>query len=92
LSPSAVIDTDSLPPEILAYSSKSGLKEVVSKGKTLKENLDEVERNVISEALKDNVTLQEAANKLKIDLSTLVRKIDKHSLPKRYKINHVHVK
>lgn len=48
--------------------------------KTLKQTLDECERDYIRNALSCHSTLREAADSMGIDLSTLVRKKKKHAL------------
>ncbi len=52
----------------------------LSDSKTLKDKLDEYERTIIETTLASSKNMKEAAAKLGIDLSTLVRKKQKHNM------------
>ncbi|MDD2422083.1 MAG: sigma 54-interacting transcriptional regulator [Heliobacteriaceae bacterium] len=83
--PENVIRPEHLPKE---FSGTSWLvKEAVrlSDQLSLKAIIEKIEKAVIYESLKKNRTLQEAAQQLRIDVSTLTRKKQKHGLYKTEK-------
>lgn len=85
LSRSDTLSPEDLPAEIasqwLSLENGSG----IPRGSTLKSILQSVESSVLAQHLQEDRTLQEIADSLGIDISTLVRKIKKYHLPKRYK-------
>ena len=51
---------------------------------TLKQFIEIEERNFLIKKLNENRTLQECADKLDINISTLVRKMNKYKISKNY--------
>lgn len=77
LSTTALLDVTVLPPD---------LREIIvpRTGGTLKTYMEQAEATFLESSLQDNMTLQEVADSLGINLSTLIRKIKKYHLPRRY--------
>lgn len=79
----AVLEASYLPTELRELTVSESLS-VHREGLTLREHVDSVEARIIESSLRDELTLQEVADSLGINLSTLVRKIKKYNLPRRY--------
>jgi transcriptional regulator with PAS, ATPase and Fis domain len=82
MSQGEVIDVGDLPPKIVG-----SVRGIVQKPKdsgrlSLREAVEEYERELITRALREHGTLREAAESLGIDLSTLTRKKQKYGLIK----------
>ena len=58
---------------------------VRGKAGTLKQSMEKAEAAVIEASMRKDLTLREIADSLDIDISTLIRKIKKYHLPRRYK-------
>ena len=85
LAQSDTLEVEDLPEEIASQWLGQKIRPSIHKNSTLHAMLEEVEAAILAEHLQENRTLQEIASDLGIDISTLVRKIKKYSLPKRYK-------
>lgn len=78
-----------LPTEIAAGQGIN-LSKLADSNLPLKDLLEQVEAQIIAQALTKKATLKQVAEDLGLDLSTLTRKIQKYSLPKRYQTKHIH--
>jgi len=85
LSSDETIGIDVLPEEIIYALGLTILPHQALQDMSLKAALDEYEAAFLREHLKEDLTLEEIARNLSINISTLVRKINKYDLPKRYK-------
>lgn len=85
LARSDTLEVEDLPDEISTLWLQQKRRRCIPTGSTLHDILEQVEASVLAEHLQENHTLQEIASDLGIDISTLVRKIKKYNLPKRYK-------
>lgn len=83
LCPTPTLEAGYLPAEVQALVTPDNLL-VHREGLTLREHVDQVEARIIEANLKDDLTLQEVADRLGVNISTLVRKIKKYHLPRRY--------
>ena len=83
-SPTAICWGWVLPDELAALLPREG-SVLLRKEDTLRDAMARVEAELIRQSLRDDRSLQEIAEGLGIDLSTLVRKIRKYHLPHRYK-------
>lgn len=83
LSADNTIGTDCLPNEILNSALVDSTAQFHS-GKSLRAMLESFEASVLAKYLEDDRPLRSIADDLGIDLSTLVRKIKRYDLPKRY--------
>ena len=89
LSQGDVMTIDEVPDKI--KNRHSGDNELGDNRKLdLKDFVEKAEKMRIMTALKNNITLREAAEELNIDPSTLTRKIQKYNLPRRNLRKHVH--
>lgn len=77
-SPKSVIELVDLPEPIRSKKS-SGRREMNSNG-SLKERLDRLEKEILVEALNNTKNLYEMSQILKVDSSTISRKLKKHQL------------
>lgn len=84
LAPSEVLGTDDLPKEMVV-SGLLSQDELHRGGHGLKDMMAAVEAALLARQLREDRTLRETAAILDIDISTLVRKISRYNLPKRYK-------
>ncbi|HOV80254.1 MAG TPA: sigma 54-interacting transcriptional regulator [Bacillota bacterium] len=78
-----VIEVHDLPENILESVQKTGAVKSTSGRVTLKDALEEYERNLIASVLVEHETLKDAADSLGIDISTLTRKKQKYGLIKK---------
>lgn len=86
LSSNDVISTDVLPEEIATVLGIKDTKIFSNAEKlTLKQAIEQFEAHYLMQHLKDDLTLEQISNNMDVNLSTLVRKINKYNLPKRYK-------
>lgn len=85
LSSDEVIGMDVLPEEIVQALGVTRITELKDRDLNLKSVLEEFEAAYLRDHLKEELTLEETSHILGINLSTLVRKINKYNLPKRYK-------
>jgi len=76
----AVIDTDLFRENLMLNETSSPSKLFTEENKTLKEKIEEYEKEVITTTLALSKNMKEAAEKLGIDISTLVRKKQKYNL------------
>ena len=77
----AGIDTDSFREHLILTENNTGLTDLfLSNRKTLKDRTEEYEKEIIESTLAVSKNLKEAALRLGIDISTLVRKKQKYSL------------
>ena len=76
-----IIEVEDVPDEI-KKSSGEYLK--IKEGTSLKDQLEDIEAQIILNQLNSNQSLKEISENLGIDVSTLHRKINKYHLPKRY--------
>ena len=83
LSPAQMLDVQQLPAEMQDIPLHGTLLPR-HEGTTLKERMERVEAAMIEASLEDDRTLQEIADSLGIDLSTLIRKIKRYHLPRRH--------
>lgn len=81
------ITIDNLPEELKAHVNDYENLINVDKSKSLKDTMGEIEAKIILKNLELDLTLNEISNKLGINISTLQRKIEKYSLPRRYRKN-----
>ena len=81
--PEEVITVDYLPEELKGGQADASLP--LSRGGTLKETMEQLESRVILQHLDENRTLQEIAADLGISVSTLMRKLSRYHLPRRYR-------
>lgn len=87
ISPHEVITPDDLPAKVLEPAGAGGASRSSARGaRTLKEAVEELEREMITQALKSSRTLREAADSLGIDISTLLRKKKKLGISKTRKL------
>ena len=84
LSNGDLLGVEVLPDELAALLPREG-SVLLRKEDTLRDAMARVEAELIRQSLRDDRSLQEIAEGLGIDLSTLVRKIRKYHLPHRYK-------
>lgn len=85
LAQSDTLEVEDLPEEIASQWLGQRIRPSIHKNSTLHAILEEVEAAILTEHLQEDRTLNEIAASLGIDISTLVRKIKKYNLPKRYK-------
>lgn len=78
-----VIDVENLPDKIVKSVQEKGSGNNSIEKVTLKDALEEYERDLIVRALLEHETLKEAADRLGIDISTLTRKKQKYGLIKK---------
>ena len=80
-SSSSLIGKEHLPENILEYSNNFNL-EILSVDSTvsLKQAVDLVEKKLLLESMKKSTSTEEMAKKLKIDRSTVIRKLQKHRI------------
>ncbi len=76
----ASIDKKLFREQLLLNNSPEEDSKFMYDGKTLKDKLDDYEKIIIETALDSSKTMKEAAFKLGIDISTLVRKKQKHKM------------
>lgn len=78
---SDTILTDELPEKVISESAEKGEAVLPGiSGMTLKEAINAAERNALIHAMRESKNTDEMAKKLKVDRSTIVRKLQKHSL------------
>lgn len=82
-----LIGTENLPDELKKNADINNIIDNLNNKSNLKDVMESIEKKVIFNVLSSNrdVTLKEISNKLGINISTLVRKIEKYDLPRRYK-------
>ncbi len=79
------IGMEVLPEEIAAAFDISVTLPQVTRRQSLKEAMEEYEAAYLRRQLSEDMTLEDIARSLDVNISTLVRKINKYQLPKRYK-------
>lgn len=77
-----MIGVHHLPKNILEAAQRQGVAKSGSAKTTLKDALEDYERDLISSVLSEHETLKDAADSLGIDISTLTRKKQKYGLIK----------
>lgn len=77
-SPKSVIEIDDLPESLRGKTAS--LERETDNTQSLKERLDHLEREILIEALNDTKNLYEMSQILKVDASTISRKLKKHQL------------
>ncbi|NCB61995.1 MAG: PAS domain S-box protein [Clostridia bacterium] len=82
LSPGELLGTEYLPEELSPLSARTGI--LLQKRGTLRETMEQAEAAVLQQHLRDELTLREIAGELDISVATLVRKMTRYKLPKRY--------
>jgi PAS domain S-box-containing protein len=82
LTDEALISKEFFREQIMAKDSDSQIEDIKleSDDKTLKDKLDDYEKSIIEITLASTKNMREAASKLGVDLSTLVRKKQKHRI------------
>lgn len=82
LTDEALISKEFFREQIMAKDSDSQIEDtkLTTDDKTLKDKLDDYERSIIEITLASTKNMREAASKLGVDLSTLVRKKQKHKI------------
>jgi PAS domain S-box-containing protein len=82
LTDEALISKEFFREQIMAKDSDSQIEDtkLATDDKTLKDKLDDYERSIIELTLASTKNMREAASKLGVDLSTLVRKKQKHRI------------
>lgn len=85
LSSDEMINMDVLPEEIRLALGIAIYQTQINEDTSLKTAVDEYEAAYLRRHLKEDLTLEEISRKLDVNISTLIRKINKYNLPKRYK-------
>jgi len=81
---SDLIEKENLPKEVYDSSGKIGADISFGDGVSLKEAVDMVEEKMLREAMLRSGSPAEMAERLKVDRSTIVRKMQKHHMKKRF--------